>query len=477
MKSKRIHGWIGGAGLCLAVLWALPVSAQTTFSSGSTGALGAFVPCTPTPCTVTVTLPPDGVLNYTTINIPSGVTVTFTPNAANTPVTMLATGDVTISGSVQLVGSNGIAFSSSTVNRGGPGGPGGFAGGQSGSKGQTNNPGSAGQGPGGGSPLTTSCNFCSAGHGTYGAPASFVTGLPLLGGSGGGGTPGTSTDAGFSGGGGGGAIVIASTTKITVNGVIAANGGSGGIFGNLGGCLSAGSGSGGAIRLVAPQITNNGTLGAIGQGSCSGSSGPGLIRLEAVAFGFVNPTNPTASTSNTRGPITANSTPALINLPMLTISSVGGIASPATPGGSYTTADVSLPSGTTNPVPVTVTVANTPLNTTFTVKVIPQFADPSTATCSNTTGSFTASTCTANVTLPSGFITVLNAFASFTLTASLFPLIDGEEMDRVLVAATYGESSTVTLITKSGKEVRADKLPLKDQLAFAKGWEAMLRDR
>src|SRR5436309_2809243 len=67
MNTKRIHGWIGGAGLSLVLLWALPVSAQT-FNSGSNGSLGAFTPPTGT---TTVTLPADGVLNYTTITIPS----------------------------------------------------------------------------------------------------------------------------------------------------------------------------------------------------------------------------------------------------------------------------------------------------------------------------------------------------------------------------------------------------------------------
>src|SRR5437879_1006787 len=77
----------------------LPPSFPTRRSSdlGSTGELGAFAPsCAPTPCTVTppVTLPPGGVLNFTTVNIPAGVTVTFARNAANTPVTILATSEI-----------------------------------------------------------------------------------------------------------------------------------------------------------------------------------------------------------------------------------------------------------------------------------------------------------------------------------------------------------------------------------------------
>lgn len=77
-------------GVALGVtLRAGPVAAQT-FSSGSTGADGAFNPTVST----TLPLPPDGVFNFTTVNIPAGVTVQFQRNATNTPVFLLATGDV-----------------------------------------------------------------------------------------------------------------------------------------------------------------------------------------------------------------------------------------------------------------------------------------------------------------------------------------------------------------------------------------------
>ena len=48
-----------------------------------------------------------GVWNFTTINIPSGVTVSFKKNAANTPVQWLASGAVTINGDLDLTGSGG----------------------------------------------------------------------------------------------------------------------------------------------------------------------------------------------------------------------------------------------------------------------------------------------------------------------------------------------------------------------------------
>src|SRR2546422_11215635 len=87
VTMKSIIGPIGIVGLSVTVLlaWGARVGAQT-FSSGSTGADGAFAPTANT----TVTLPPSGVFNYTTVTIPAGVIVTLARNAANTPATILA---------------------------------------------------------------------------------------------------------------------------------------------------------------------------------------------------------------------------------------------------------------------------------------------------------------------------------------------------------------------------------------------------
>jgi hypothetical protein len=166
-------------------------------------------------------------------------------------------------------------------------------------------------------------------------------------------------------------------------------------------------------------------------------------------------------------------------LPTLTISTVGGVAAPAAPAGSFTTADFALPTGTTNPVPVTLIANNIPLGTVFSVKLIRQFGNPTTVNSSQSTGTFASATATADVTFPSGQISVLNVYANFTLpqTAALFPLIDGEPMDQVLVGANYGEPSTITLRTRSGKEVRADQLSHEDQVKLARAWEAFSRNR
>src|SRR5690349_19033506 len=82
------------AGACFAP------GAASAFTSGSTGADGAFSPTVNT----TVPLPPSGIFNYTSVNIPTGVTVKFLKNRTNTPVVILATGDVTIAGTIDITG-------------------------------------------------------------------------------------------------------------------------------------------------------------------------------------------------------------------------------------------------------------------------------------------------------------------------------------------------------------------------------------
>ncbi|MFO0701191.1 MAG: hypothetical protein U0236_18380 [Nitrospira sp.] len=374
-----------------------------TFSSGSTGALGAFNPAVNT----TVTLPADGILNYTTVNVPVGVTVTFLKNAANTPVTLLATGNVTVAGVVHVNGSVAAPCSGGGQAPGGAGGPGGFDGGRGGAMGVVNTEGSVGQGPGGGA---------LAGHGIYGAPGNFVALLPLFGGSGATGSNGNASACGLGGSGGGGAIVIASSTQISVTGAIRANGGPQPPV-----CATGLSGSGGALRLVAPFITipTPGTLEAkaLDNGSSPGCvGGSGRIRLEAFTFGVVPTTTPAASLSTTPGPVTAASTPALTSVPTVKIASVAGVAAPTTPTGSYSTPDLTLAVGTSNPVTVTLNATNTPVGSVFQVKAMPPSGAAVVVNSAPSTGTVAASTATATLTLPTGVTSVLNVYGSYVLT-------------------------------------------------------------
>lgn len=81
--------------IATAVAALIPGSALA-FNSGSTGADGAFTPTVNTE----LQLPESGVLNFTSVNIPTGVKVTFKRNTTNTPVVLLASGDVTIAGTL-----------------------------------------------------------------------------------------------------------------------------------------------------------------------------------------------------------------------------------------------------------------------------------------------------------------------------------------------------------------------------------------
>ena len=96
------------------------------------------------------------VFNYTTIDIPAYVTVTFVIQPKGAPVVWLATGDVTIAGTVELNGAAGTTAEGSSYAMPGPGG---FSGGI------RRVEGSAGFGPGGGSVAGS-----YGGGGGYGGP-------------------------------------------------------------------------------------------------------------------------------------------------------------------------------------------------------------------------------------------------------------------------------------------------------------------
>lgn len=252
------------------LLWAailLPATLSAQFSSGSNGSYG---PLNVTSGTVTLTVPADGIFHCTTINVTGGL-LKFTPNAKNTPVYLLATGDVTISSNISVDGSP------SNNATGGKGGPGGYVGGNGAMGGL---PAGDGQGPGGGKAGDTTFGTAgSAAAGAYGAQGGLPRNgaaygnallIPLVGGSGGGGTSG---NPGEGGGGGGGAILIASNTKIrmTNNGAIYAEGGNGGYQNE---------GSGGAIRLVAPDVVLE--SGFVLDTQYNSYAGSGRVRIDGI---------------------------------------------------------------------------------------------------------------------------------------------------------------------------------------------------
>ncbi len=299
---------------------AVAQAADLGFNSGSTGAYGAMN----INANTTLDLPADGVFHCTTINVAQGATLRFNRNPLNTPVYLLATGDVVIAGTVDVSGAD------STSLLPGKGGPGGFDGGGAGVGGL---PGGNGQGPGGAKPGVFNGGFSAyPGNGAYGVPynngsanngAPYGSPLlvPLLGGSGGGGSTLPS-----GGGGGGGAILIGSNTKVTITGTVAARGG----YNPAG--ISVGSG--GAIRLVSYEVAGNGTLATQGGGQ---SANYGRVRIDAIVR--------TAAAFNIPGPWTYGGFMAVFPspLPRLDITSAAGNAIPE---GASAGVTLNLPFGT-----------------------------------------------------------------------------------------------------------------------------------
>jgi len=210
---------------------------------------------------ITIPLSADGVLIFKSFtgtrlpNTPGCCTfdtfILFKRNAANSPATILVSGDARLDAGVFLMvnGDDGTGGSGGINGLGGLGGPGGFRGGDAAY--QLVNlaaDGGAGFGPGGGAPGTGSPALSKGTNATFvGVPEV----LPLVGGSGGGGG-GSSSNAqncsGGGGGGGGGGLLLAANGTITINGRMASEGGASGDTPN-GACASGGgTGSGGAIR-------------------------------------------------------------------------------------------------------------------------------------------------------------------------------------------------------------------------------------
>lgn len=424
--KKIIHAAI----ITLALLAA--TRADATFSSGSTGADGALNPTSNTQLQV----PSNGIFNFTTVNIPSNVTVTFIKNAANTPVFMLATGDITINGTINLNGSNGSGLTP------GIGGPGAFGGGIA----ITSQVGTSGMGPGGGLPATG--GNCYGGGGGFtvqgskwgtggascpdGGPAYGSTDLQqLIGGSGGG------SGISCAGGGGGGAILIASSGTIYFNGTVSANGGAGADCALKGG----GGGSGGAVRMVSNTLSGNGTI------YVNGNLGGSVGRLRYEANSVVNRTVGPIYTYPLPGEIITTTTQ-----PTFTIDSIGGITPPANPLASYASPDVRLPSNTTNPVPVVISATNIPpTDSTVTVRIIPQSGTPTTVS-GTLSGTLQSSTATISVTIPTGLYSSL-IMATVTYTPQIAMYWHNEKIDKVRIAATFGGRNETTYITQTGKEI------------------------
>ena len=454
----------------------LPCSAQV--NSGSDGHDGAFNPTENV--TIDMSDHPDGIYHYTSVNIPTGVTVTFRPNVKNSPVVWLMQGDCLIDGAVSV--SAEPPGLSNWENRQ-IGGPGGYSGGNGGTS-----P-SAGQGPGGGAAGSSDSgarviggngSFASVG-GAYRwgsqsieaqAQAGDVYGnnylIPLVGGSGGGGNR-----AGVGGGGGGG-LLLAASGSVTINGSLDTVGSKGGWayvayvnYPQGGG----GAGSGGGIRVIATRVLGSGSINATGGGVPAGdgwggtwsisNAGSGRVRIDTFDNGF---------SGSTAGSLTTGFQP--IILPaigqgvQLFIASVAGTAVSQIPSGVVANPDVIIQAQQSNPISIAVNCANVPLNTEISVVVHPTNGADVQAAAMNNAGTLEASTATVLLNMPRGggiiYAKCVSGVAGLGADTSSKELrtksiaetgwtADGECFAKMEIVAALGGSQMITYITESGK--------------------------
>jgi hypothetical protein len=403
--------------LAIGVLWA-PGHAQTDIcgctGSPSPGAFDTLDPATYPAGTqssfrnLVIPLPEDGIFVFDSFNIaprPSDnclINVGFQRNPANTPVTILVKGNVTISGTnctdsgLYVSAAGGSSGTTQSVGFGGLGGPGGLRGGDGAYQAMNGaSDGGAGFGPGGGAGATAS-PFIQGGRASFIGSPDLV---PLLGGSGGGGGASNSSAAGCAGGGGGGgggAILIAANGTITVGpfAYVAADGAGRGDPSSFSCASRGGGGSGGAIRLVAHTITGNGFLGSRGgRGDSTGDNifAPGgRIRMESIVNSFIGTTDPVAFRATSPGPLVSPLNPSV------RITSINGVEVPVPPQGGYGAAvDVVIPAPTI--VPVNFATSGVPTNTTVEVTVKPRVGPPPQTTTATLTNCDSAGNCLGTV--------------------------------------------------------------------------------
>jgi hypothetical protein len=408
-----------GLELAAIVLTAIvPASAQ--FSSGSTGADGALSFTTPgtvdfDPTALGINAAGDNIFNFTTINIATGVTVRLrSTRVRQKPVVWLASGAVTIAGTIDLSGADGAIMSAANPSQTRvPAEPG--AGGYSGGLGNNGaSPASNGFGPGGGE-VGSGGSFptpYAGGGGGFATPGvgnavggkvyGSVSLTPLVGGSGGGGASYAGCICG-NGGAGGGALRIVSSVSIAVTGAILAKGGAGNLGPNNTG-VAGGSGSGGAIHLVAPGISGAGTLDASGGAANTDSNNGGLgrILLNSNAVSFTGTSNPTVNVARLYLP------PNPAGVPAVHVTSINGVAAPQNPTGDRLFPDVIISSASA--VTVAIAAMNIPVGTVVSLFLNPENASDQSIACTPLSGTVANSTATCTASFPSG-ITITAARA------------------------------------------------------------------
>ncbi|MCX7765110.1 MAG: hypothetical protein N2246_00155 [Candidatus Sumerlaeia bacterium] len=389
MSDKAL--WLIGLILIFSSsLWA------QRFESGSTGADGALSTTTLGIIWINMADRPNGVYNYTEVNIREGQTIKFIPNQKNRPVVWLVKGDVIINGRVDVSGED----ANPNPNIAAAGGPGGWPGGKKGSNLELYQ----GLGPGGGQISAGANNWGSGGgHANLGADSwgnptrGAIYGnqfcIPLSGGSGGGAGDRSVNDLG---GGGGGAILIAASGMILITG-----GSDSGIFAN-GGLPGyndvQGGGSGGTIRLVSNSIILSGQAQIQAIFPPRETTGKGYVRLEAYRLEVPG--------AQVKGYVSRGFPGPLFELPAgsatLKIKSVAGVEVGNDPGGSALYPDIDIPVGVPNPVEIVVEGTGLDDGTSITLRIHADQENAFRSIDGRLSGNKTLTTCKFFTNLPAG---------------------------------------------------------------------------
>ncbi|RLJ15759.1 hypothetical protein DJ030_17980 [bacterium endosymbiont of Escarpia laminata] len=311
---------------------------------------------------ITIPLPDDGVFifdSFTVFDLPGTTTnavINFQRNPANTDVTLLISGDLTIAAGnrIDLNGVVGTRGSNAINGIGGLGGPGGFRGGDGGYLlVNFQSDGGAGLGPAGGDGSTLDPVVAAQPGQFVGIPEL----LPMIGGSGGG------------GGGGGGALLVAANGTVEINGTLNANGAAGGAYWSSTCASSGAAGSGGSVRVIADTITGTGRVNAL-RGSTVASYG--AVRLEAFTNTLPGSnTTPIATRVPAPGPLAnpITSSVAITSVAGEVVSQVNGELLSELPQGWMGEVDILLPAP--GIVAVDVASSEVPEGTTVDVTVKP----------------------------------------------------------------------------------------------------------
>jgi len=421
MKLPRSSWCSAVVGLILA-----GIGSAQSFSSGSTGSDGALTFTTPgifdfDPQAQNLNAAGDNIFNFTTITIGPSVTLRLrNGKLRGKPVIWLATGDVTITGTLDIGGNSGPSLASGVdwiANRAPTEpGPGGYPGGVGALPGVAAYPGS---GPGG-APLPADPNCLQSNNLNFGNNGSFATAgfgnppartygnvqlVPLVGGSGGSGgcipSGVTASDAaGGIGGAGAGAIRIVSSTSITISGTINAIGGDGGA-GRSGGAQG-GAGSGGAVNLIAPVIAGGGTIRTLGGQAGNNVAGGGYLLFNAATntySGFA------PDGIQIRRPLLAPPLPTPASTPGVTIVSVNGVQVAQPPLGQFQTPDVTI--NATNSVTINISAIGVPVGTVVSLNIQSELGPDQTIHCNPLAGTTASSTATCSASFPTSVSRIL----------------------------------------------------------------------